>query len=981
MQPTKHLRDFGGYLKERRGELGKSAAQVAADAKITPAYLYMLEGAKGQRGGKASRPSLTVLTHLSSALKVPFSELCARAGYSEDEIAGAPAASPHLTLVPPPPPSAPAYDDGMLIAPPRLIGREEELQKVLSRLRSDAKPRVVSIEGMAGVGKTALAAVAIQQVRAEGIFPPGDIVAVPLQDEVVVDSVLQMVLERFDPENAEPGDADEAELKQVARQLLSSRHALVVLDNIEPGLDIKAVVQPLRDAGATLLLCARHTLPRDVVPIEAACILRELPAPHALELFALSYGRYDADDLRPAERQGAEEIVEILKRNALAVKLVGAYALDVGRDLRALSRELKGAPQQMLALAEEASPEIQAAFRKSLDALPKDAQHLFAALSAFGTEELGRKAALAVARALGIEASRLDLLVRRAMLTTASNVELPEKSDHERLQFHPLLQAFAELTFAERPAEEQDAVHRAIADYYVGYIGEVEQRALKPDDDNVGHAIHWACEAGDDHRVSRLCAAMSHFWHDHEHLDEINEFLPAGIEAGERLLAALPEADESSSKEALTARTRCATDLFWMTLTYGTARRAEGKLDEATQLYESSLELARTEHLTLVEGIALIRLGRFCFEQGNVHEAEAHFTRALTIHRETHARAREAAVEVELGRLALLRGQPDDAEDRCHRALQRARVAGDRKVEGRARALRGQIALYNGELDAAQKSLLGALELHRETESGRDEVLTLVSLGDVALQRTSFDDAETYYQQAMERAEGSWYPRERGMITARRGALARLRGQLDEADIFYEQARTLAEEAQDDQTLAAILAGMGQVLLQSGRLEPAERRIRRALALHHQLEDRAGEALDLALLGQVAFAREQLERAEDFYRQALDKDREFANRRGEGNDLFRLGELARRQDNLDRARDYFTQAMAAQRETENRHGEARSLAELATVALQRSAPDQAGTYVRDALALMDEVHDVPLLEQLQRLVKEIEASHHTDERG
>src|SRR5581483_4491381 len=124
----------------------------------------------------------------------------------------------------------------------------------------------------------------------------------------------------------------------------------------------------------------------------------------------------------------------------------------------------------MLALAEEASPEVQAAFRKSLSSLPPDAQRLFAALSAYGTEEFGREAALAVVSALGIDASTVDLLVRRAMLTRGSNKELPEDSDYERLRFHPLVQAFAERQFQERPREEQDVIHGAIADFYIEYI-------------------------------------------------------------------------------------------------------------------------------------------------------------------------------------------------------------------------------------------------------------------------------------------------------------------------------------------------------------------------------------------------------------------------------------------------------------------------------------------------------------------------------
>jgi XRE family transcriptional regulator, master regulator for biofilm formation len=58
-------------LKERREGLGLTREQLAKKAKVTTAYVSMMEA------GKRKNPSLVVLQRLAKALGVPVTELLA----------------------------------------------------------------------------------------------------------------------------------------------------------------------------------------------------------------------------------------------------------------------------------------------------------------------------------------------------------------------------------------------------------------------------------------------------------------------------------------------------------------------------------------------------------------------------------------------------------------------------------------------------------------------------------------------------------------------------------------------------------------------------------------------------------------------------------------------------------------------------------------------------------------------------------------
>src|SRR5262249_4696158 len=140
------------------------------------------------------------------------------------------------------------------------------------------------------IGKTALAAKAVRALRSEGCFADG-IAIVLCMGHRDVQEVLQLVADRFGTaeRHAEVGASDQS--PESLHRLFAGKDALVVLDNVEPDLDLEQVVTRLRAAGAVLLLTARQKMPGAGVPGDAWRELGLLSRQEALELFAQSSGR------------------------------------------------------------------------------------------------------------------------------------------------------------------------------------------------------------------------------------------------------------------------------------------------------------------------------------------------------------------------------------------------------------------------------------------------------------------------------------------------------------------------------------------------------------------------------------------------------------------------------------------------------------------------------------------------------------------
>lgn len=204
-------------------------------------------------------PVLGIATFVGTVALGPLAWWAAR----EDPAPAGPVPGPGTSwLLGPAGPSGPAAaasvprQGGPLGAGPpvEFIGRHRDLNEVLAALRDPQTP-LITLKGIGGIGKTALAQEAVHRAEAEGIFDSvfwhsaqaekfvGEGV---LQTEVAdysFDTLLGELLRQS--AFASSADAPTAVKRQVAAEWLADERVLVVLDNLETVLDRDALVAAL----------------------------------------------------------------------------------------------------------------------------------------------------------------------------------------------------------------------------------------------------------------------------------------------------------------------------------------------------------------------------------------------------------------------------------------------------------------------------------------------------------------------------------------------------------------------------------------------------------------------------------------------------------------------------------------------------------------------------------------------------------------
>ncbi|MFM9609570.1 tetratricopeptide repeat protein [Streptomyces niveiscabiei] len=210
-------------------------------------------------------------------------------------------------------------------APSGFTGREAEVAAVLGALEAD---RVVSVSGLAGVGKTALAVAVAHEARERGLFPGGVLFVdlrgydeVPVSAEQAVSSLLWALGVR------------DGEFARYRSELASREAMLVVLDNAGGGEQVVPLL-PGEGAGHRVLVTSRD-------------VLGSFPV-RSVEVEALSgdAGRELIERALPGDPRlgdGVRELVEVCGGLPLALVIVAALLRRRrGLGVRELVAELEG---------------------------------------------------------------------------------------------------------------------------------------------------------------------------------------------------------------------------------------------------------------------------------------------------------------------------------------------------------------------------------------------------------------------------------------------------------------------------------------------------------------------------------------------------------------------------------------------------------------------------------------------------------------
>lgn len=617
-------------------------------------------------------------------------------------------------------------------------GRSGELDRLAGVLEETGTRSstvvIASMSGMAGVGKTTLAVHWAYRVRDR--FPDGTLfvdlrgygrTGPAVRPEEVLDGFLRAL---HAPPAAIPTTLEER--AAMYRSLLDGRRMLIVLDNAASSEQVKwllpgaggcvAVVTSRSGMSGLVVRTGAHRVPVDLLSQEESLsLLREV----------VGAARVDA------EPGAAVELTRLCADLPLALRLAAERAaVRPHFTLAELAQELQDEHRRLdlLAVADDETMAVRAAFAWSYRALPPEVARTFRLLGLHPGPDLGLDAVVVLTGQDGRRA--------REQLDALTDAHLLQRTARGRYRLHDLLRVYArDRAHADETAAERDAAVRRILDWYL-HTADATDRVLMPGRrrvpldpprpesepaalDSADAALSW-CERerlnlvaatrhaartgrhdvawklpftlwsyfsvrtrwadwiethtigldvvrreGDRYAEAHLLTSIANAYRDVRRFDEAFERFGAAIAIGREMGEPWIEAS------ARTLRSLAHSDL----------RRFEEGRDDC----RSAQEIFRAIGDRWGEAWVLYQLGDICGKVGRPGEGIEHSGRALALFEQVGDTWGISRALWALGRAHRGLGHPTEAEDHSRRALTAARAIGNRLGEG--------LALFNlGEL-------------------------------------------------------------------------------------------------------------------------------------------------------------------------------------------------------------------------------------------------------------------------------------------
>lgn len=747
------------------------------------------------------------------------------------------------------------------------VGRANEIRMLAGEAQQSDGHVAVIIEGMAGIGKTALAVHVARALASE--FPDGQLYInfrthdpghIPLTPDEALHSLLRMA--------GVPGrriPSGFTERVAAWRAEMAGRRMVVVLDDV-PAAGSTQSLLPQSGSRCLTLITSRSQV--HALPSALTLALAVLADTDAIEMFARIAGTASPD-----EEEATTEVVRLCGYLPLAIRLAAGWlaqenSLSVAELARELASAQRGTPQ-----GDTVHGGVAAAFDLSYLGLTPAQQRSFRRAGMHPGPAITLLAAAALDDiALADEKDSIDALVAHHLL---------EPAEAGSYRFHDLLRVYS-ISRSLRDDSELDrrqAIGRLL-DYYLRMADRAD-RVLYPyrrrlalpvaagpaamlhmetaegarswlesERRNILHVARYARQ----HERTRQCAGLGHvfagfleneaYWDDALALHQIT------------LGACRELEDPLSTAQALLELSRASQN----TGRYETAIR---HADEAAGIYRS---LADRQG----EGRALDRIG-------TIHNHSARFLEAMAFHQEARSAyldagdnrgiadtlAHEATICWNLGRHAEAVSQLDEA-------LARYRQAGDQRGEARALnnmgVMQHQLGLHRDALRRYQESLA----IFEMIGGRQNQAMLKHNMGSLCQYKGDHEEALRYYRQALATYRDTCDLRNQAGVLNDIGSTYQEMGQYEEAVAHHQKACTLAEEIGERYERLIALRGIADARRGVDSNADALDRYQDVLRIAREIGDPYQEAKILDGMGHAVLRVQGREPARIYWRQALD---------------------------------------------------------------------------------------------------------------
>jgi DNA-binding SARP family transcriptional activator/Tfp pilus assembly protein PilF len=765
-------------------------------------------------------------------------------------------ASQRPALVPPP--------DTLPPETTQFVGRGKELA-VLTGEHGDS-PQVVVIEGMPGVGKTALAVHAARDVA--GRYPDGmlylnfhthDPGSPSLDSAEALHDLLRML-------NVPANQIPDAVGKRAAlwRAELSRRRAVVILDDAATRDQIRPL---LPDAGGCLILItARRRLPA----LEGAVLvnLDVLPVDEAVTLFAQV-----ASPEMGRDQDEAASAVELCGRLPLAIQLTAA-GLARGYPFRLvdLAGELSN-PGPGLGRSGTANPEVMSAFDLSYRALDPDHQQFFRRLGLSPGPLVSVHAAAALGGCTLTEAEKA--------LTALLDHHLLAQDRAGQFGFHDLIRGFAAARAeADDPAPERRRAVGRLLDYYLHSADRADQvlhpfrhrrpvsvthsPAAVPAVGTQEDAAAWldaewrnilqAARYAGRHEWKEQCADLTHVL---AGFVEVRAHWHEAIDAHTLALQACRDlADPARIARA--------------SLELSVVSQQTGRREDALALAENAAQIYRSLADRCGQAEALDQIGLAHQRAARSREALAYFQEAGLLYDDAEDRRGVADALSHSGIACWHLGHHKDAMNQLHEALSLYREVEDRRGEAKTLNNLGKMQLYAGQHRDALENYQKSLQIFTEIDGAQNQAILHQNIGSVHRYKGSYEEGLVAYRTALAIFREIGDLPDQANVLNDIGAVYQCAEYYDEALIHYEHARDIAEQIGNLSEQVMALRGIADARRGSGRYTEALEHYQTALRLAREIGDPYEEAKLLEGIAETTLNTQGPYAARIVFRQAVD---------------------------------------------------------------------------------------------------------------
>jgi tetratricopeptide (TPR) repeat protein len=710
-----------------------------------------------------------------------------------------------------PPPLKPLSGPRQLPADTGLFtGRESELRLLYAlaeQARAGGEPGTVvisAIDGMGGVGKTALAIRAAHRLAPR--FPDGQLFldlhgfAPGHEPREPADALASLLVGLGVPAEDIPAHVDER--AAVYRDRLAGTRTLVVLDN---ALD-EAQVRPLLPGAENclVLITSRRRLKAldDALPVP----LDVLEPEAAIELLRRTARL--GEQIEPDDRALLRRVAELCGYLPLTLVIVGALIRAGGRSwsLRQVAAQLEEEQPEGRELDRytDGGRNVSAVFDLSYRRLPARHRQFFRRLGLVPGPEIDSNAAASLHSTDPRTATRL--------LDSLRDQNLVTEVGPGRYRMHDLIRAYTREITARDTAADREQARDRLFEYYESGEG---LEWLRSERENLEAAFEYAVS----HRLDRHTAALS---------EGLTGVLASDGPWPAEVTARRCAVDATTRIGSLPEQAKALASLGASHTRIGDYAGAAEALTAALRLYRALGDQARQARV-------LMNLGHNRWMTGDYTGAERDHAEALPLFEAVGDRAGQARILTERGEIRRMTGDLADAERDQSAAAEIYRELG--QARGRARTLNmlGEVRYLRGEYAAAARDLREALEIYRGRGDRFGEANALTYLADVRAATGDQPGASRDVDRAVEvfhdlgsRSNEAWALGHQASIVARAGDHAR-------ALPLFRRALALSREVTQPDDEALALEGIGECLAVDGRIDEAVAQLADALEIFRRL--------------------------------------------------------------------------------------------------------------------------------------------------